>query len=96
MIKSYIDPVSLDYYGIVCITISNADFKELLGEYNFDIALYDEQQSFLFCSSKSATRSQLEDQKNYLSPQPRSGEIAETGLWSAIFPVPLHSATWMP
>ncbi len=67
MIKSYIDPVSLDYYGIVCITISNADFKELLGEYNFDIALYDEQQSFLFCSSKSATRSQLEDQKNYLS-----------------------------
>ena len=67
MIKSYIDPVTLNYYGIVCITISNADFKELLGEYNFDIALYDEQQNFLFCSSKSATHSQLEDQKNYLS-----------------------------
>lgn len=67
MIKSYIDPVTLDYSGIVCITISNADFKELLGQYNFDIALYDEQQNFLFCSSKSATRSQLEDQKNYLS-----------------------------
>ena len=61
MIKSYIDPVSLDYYGIVCITISNADFKELLGEYNFDIALYDEQQSFLqfkICYALSARRSE--------------------------------------
>ena len=67
MIKSYIDPVTLDYYGIVCLTIKDSNFQSLLGQYNFDIALYDEQQDFLFCSSKAATRSELEDAKNYLS-----------------------------
>lgn len=67
MIKSYIDPVTLDYYGIVCLTIKDSNFQSLLGQYNFDIALYDENQDFLFCSSKAATRSELEDAKNYLS-----------------------------
>lgn len=67
MIKSYIDPVTLDYYGIVCLTIDDSNFQKLLGQYNFDIALYDEQQNFLFFSSKAATRTELEDPKNYLS-----------------------------
>lgn len=67
MIKSYIDPMTLDYYGIVCLTIDSSHFKELLGEYNFDIALYDENQNFLFCSSKAASRSELENQNDYLS-----------------------------
>lgn len=67
MIKSYIDPVTLDYYGIVCLTIKDSNFQTLLGQYNFDIALYDENQDFLFFSSKAATRSELEDPKNYLS-----------------------------
>lgn len=67
MIKSYIDPVTLEYCGIVCLTVADSSFQNLLGKYNFDIALYDEQQNFLFFSSKASTRAELEDAENYLS-----------------------------
>lgn len=67
IIKSYIDPGSLEYCGIICLTIDQEYFKSLLGEHNFEIAIYDERGQFLFCSTGRTVLSELENTNEYLS-----------------------------
>lgn len=66
IIKSYIDPFSLEYCGIVCLTIDREYFNVLLGEHNFDIAILNEKDDPLFCSTREMTYSDLENSEEYL------------------------------
>ena len=66
ILKSYIDPFSLEYCGIVCLTIDREYFHVLLGEHNFDIAILDENGDPLFCSTGTAAHYAVETSEKYL------------------------------
>lgn len=65
IVKSYVDSFSLDYCGILCLTVEKKYFKELLGDHNFDTVIYDENGSPLFCSTAEDMFYEL-DEKEYL------------------------------
>lgn len=65
IIKSYIDPVSLQDCGIVCLTIDREHLGTLLGEYNFDIRIEEEEGGPLYGSRKT-TWTVGEDSGDYL------------------------------
>lgn len=82
IIKSYVNPVSLDYCGILCLTISHDHFRSLLGDHNFDTTIFDEKGNPLFCSVEKPLRSQLDDLKEYLSTQTTIQRVR--GQWTMI------------
>lgn len=57
IIKSYVDPVDMDYKGIICLTIDRSLFQSLLGEHNFDSIIYDEHGRLLY-DSREGVRAQ--------------------------------------
>lgn len=50
IIKSYVDPIDMDYKGILCLTIEKDAFRALLGEHKFDSIIYDEHGGLLYDS----------------------------------------------
>ena len=84
IIKSYIDPSTLKYCGSVCLNIDRCDFQKLLGTYNFEIIIYDEQENVLYSSVK--LQSGWEESGKYLHTNTvidrRSGMWKLTGLIS--------------
>lgn len=84
IIKSYIDPSTLKYCGIVCLNIDRCDFQNLLGKYNFEIIIYDEQENVLYSSVK--LQSGWEESGKYLHTNTvidrRSGMWKMTGFIS--------------
>ncbi len=51
IIKSYIDPNSLQYCGMICLVVDRENFAKLLGERSFEFTLYEEQGKLLFSNN---------------------------------------------
>ncbi len=71
IIKSYVDPVDMNYKGIVCLTIEREVFQSLLGEHKFDSIIYDEHGSLLYDSRNPEENisSNLDEWDEYLSTE---------------------------
>lgn len=81
IIKSYVDPVSLQYCGIICLSISKQHLRELLGEYNFGIVIYDEQGQLLYHDMKTELE-QCEDSKQYFRTE--TSIYRRRGSWKLV------------